>query len=179
MIQGPGFFIGPCGPLNNSFDAEWGTSRSIQGPPPWQVDKRTAKHRPRFLLRYRTASWRHLHPYRRSLSEKYPYGCICSKRPRNAGILGHFFIPNISVSTMTHWYLANFGSRAGIALWLTWLRAEKPPYSALISGFEHILGIIVEKIDFHGHFSIISPELCFFSWIWAEFRMKYALPIRP
>ena len=64
----------------------------------------------------------------------------------------------------------------GIAFWLTWSRAEKPSYSALFSGLEHIWGIIMEKLDFHGHFSIISPELCFFSWIRAEFRMKYALP---
>ena len=68
------------------------------------------------------------------------------------------------------------GGQAGGTLSLTWLRAEKPPYSALISGFEHILSIIMEKLDFQRHFSILSPKLCFFSWIRAEFRMKYALP---
>ena len=40
---------------------------------------------------------------------------------------------------------------------LTWSRADKPPYSALISGFEHLLGINMEKTDFQRHFSIISP----------------------
>ena len=70
------------------------------------------------------------------------------------------------------------GGQAGGTLSLTWLRAEKPPYSALISGFEHILSIIMEKLYFYWHFSIISPELCFFSWIRAEFRMKYALQAR-
>ena len=48
----------------------------------------------------------------------------------------------------------------------------------MISGFEHILGIIMEKIDFEKHFSIISPRLCFFTWIRAEIRMKYALATR-
>ena len=71
------------------------------------------------------------------------------------------------------------GWQAGVTLSLTWSRAEKPAYSALISGFEHLLGIILEKIDFERHFSILSPELCFFSWIRAEIRIKYALPIRP
>ena len=66
--------------------------------------------------------------------------------------------------------------RAGVTFSLTWLRAEKPPYYALISGFEHLLGIIMEKHCFYWHFSILTPELCFFSWIRAEFRMKYALP---
>ena len=28
------------------------------------------------------------------------------------------------------------------------------------------------------HFSILSQELCFFSWIRAEIRIKYALPTR-
>ena len=66
-----------------------------------------------------------------------------------------------------------------LPLSLTWSRAEKPPYSALISGFEHLLGVILEKLCFHWHFSILSQELCFFSWIRAEIRIKYALPTRP
>ena len=61
---------------------------------------------------------------------------------------------------------------------LTWSRADKPPYSALISGFEHLLGINMEKTDFQRHFSILSPELCFFSWIRAEIRIKYAFQTR-
>ena len=68
--------------------------------------------------------------------------------------------------------------QASVTLSLTWSRAEKPAYSALISGFEHLLGIIMEKLCFYWLFSIISPKLCFFSWIRAEFRMKYALPTR-
>ena len=71
------------------------------------------------------------------------------------------------------------GRRAGVTLSLTWSRAEKPPYSALISGFEHLLGVILEKLCFHWHFSIISLELCFFGWIRAEIRTKYALPTHP
>ena len=69
--------------------------------------------------------------------------------------------------------------RVGVTLSLTWSRAEKPPYSAMISGFEHLLGIIMEKIDFQRHFSIILPELCFFGWIRAEIRIKYALSAHP
>ena len=70
------------------------------------------------------------------------------------------------------------GRQAGVTLSLTWSRAEKPPYSALISGFEHLLGIIMEKVDFKMHFSILSPKLCFFRWIQAEISIKYALPTR-
>ena len=75
-------------------------------------------------------------------------------------------------------YKTSAGWQAGVTLSLTWSRAENPAHSALISGFEHLLGIIMEKLDFKKHFSIFSPKLCFFSWIQAEFRMKYALPTR-
>ena len=53
----------------------------------------------------------------------------------------------------------------GVILSLNWSGAEIPLYSALISGFEHLLGIILDKNDFQRHFSIISLEFCFFSWI--------------
>ena len=73
--------------------------------------------------------------------------------------------------------ISTFG-QASVTLSLTWSRAEKPPYSALISEFEHLLGIIMEELCFYWHFSILLLELCFFSWVRAEIRTKYALPTR-
>ena len=69
---------------------------------------------------------------------------------------------------------STFGRRAGVTLSLTWSGAEKLAYSALISGFEHLLGIIMEKTDFLRHFSILSPKLCFRSFKSASIRLSFS-----